>query len=136
MAHYPFQLKLEDLYGVGESTEDSLNVTKSGEILKEDHLEEDNLPQAGSTSGGDDKDEEDEEDQDQDDDDDDDDDEDPKPRSFGTVAMASCQDSGVNDDGMTRPPFPTVFASMSVVSQVCVFNSDFMGCILHGQSDI
>lgn len=104
-------------------------MTKKGESLKEDRLEEDNLPQAGSTSGGFDKDEEDEDDQDQDDDgeDDDDDDEDPKPRSFGTVAMASCEDSGLNDDGMTRPAFPTVFASMSVVSQVCGFNGDLMG---------
>lgn len=75
-------------------------------------------PHAESTSGGDDKDEEDEEDQDQDDDDkddDDDDDGDPKPRSVGTLAMASSQDSGANDDGMTRPPVSTVFVSMRVV---------------------
>lgn len=114
MAHHLYQVQLEDLYGVGEGTEDSSDVIK----MVEDYLEEDNPPHAESTSGGDDKDEEDEEDQDQDDDDkddDDDDDGDPKPRSVGTLAMASSQDSGANDDGMTRPPVSTVFVSMRVV---------------------
>jgi hypothetical protein len=41
----------------------------------------------------------------------------------------------VNDDGMTRPPFPTVFASMSVVSQVC-FQQWLYGVYINAQSDI
>ena len=100
------QLKLEERYGsvVGEKEEDE------GEVV-EARKEKDSVVEEARTAEGGLKDEEEEEDEDQEDD------EDPKPRSFGKVAMASPQ--GGSADSSRNPPFPTVFASISLVSQVC-----------------
>jgi len=98
------QLKLEEIYGQQESGmgEDE------GEIIeaqkgKDSPVEEDRSSEQGV------KDEEIEDEEEEEEDD-----EDPKPRSFGKVAMASPQGGSVGN-----PPFPTIFASISLVSQVC-----------------
>lgn len=97
------QLKLEELYGVEGGREDD-----DGEVI-EARREKDSIVEEARSAEGDVKDEEEDEDEE--------DDEDPKPRSFGKVAMASPQEGSADSSG--NPPFPTVFASISVVSQVC-----------------
>ncbi|CAK9869094.1 unnamed protein product [Sphagnum jensenii] len=47
--------------------------------------------------------------------DEEDDDESPKPKSFGKVAMANPTEGARNSDNSTSQPFPTVFASLSLV---------------------
>jgi hypothetical protein len=51
-------------------------------------------------------------------DDGEDDDESPKPKSFGKVAMANPTEGAGNSDNSTSQPFPTVFASLSLVPLV------------------
>jgi len=97
------QLKLEETYGLteGEMGEDESEVIEARKE-KDSSVEEARPSEKGV------KDEEEIEDGEEEDDDD------PKPRSFGKVAMASPQGGSVGN-----PPFPTVFASISLVSQVC-----------------
>ncbi|CAK9211773.1 unnamed protein product [Sphagnum troendelagicum] len=50
--------------------------------------------------------------------DEEDDDESPKPKSFGKVAMANPTEGPRNSDNSTSQPFPTVFASLSLICAV------------------
>jgi hypothetical protein len=97
------QLKIEELYGPveGRKKEDD------GEFIEARKEKDSIIEEARSAEGGV---------QEEDGDEDLEDDEDPKSRSFGKVAIASPQRS-VHSSG--NYPFPTVFASISLVSQVC-----------------
>lgn len=98
-----FQLKLEELYGPTEGGVDERREVIEAREEKDRPVEEPKSSEVGV------KDEEDVEDEDEDEEDE----EDPKPRSFGKVAMAPPHGGSVG-----YPPFPTVFASISLVSQV------------------
>lgn len=97
------QLKLEE---ISEPTEGEIDQDE-GEVIEARKADDSVVEEARSSEQGV-KDEEEIEGEDEEDD------EDPKPRSFGKVAMASPQGGSIGN-----PPFPTVFASISLMSQVC-----------------
>ncbi|KAG0614858.1 hypothetical protein M758_6G209300 [Ceratodon purpureus] len=104
------QLKIEELYGPvegGKEEEDDGHVTEARK--EKDNIVEDARYAEGGVKDEEGEEEEGEEEEDQEDD------EDPKPQSFGKMAMAS--PPGGSADSSQNPPSPTVFASISLVSQ-------------------
>lgn len=105
------QLKLEELYGPTEGGRDEDEVEITGAHKEKDNLvEEARSSEQGVKGEGDAENEGDE------------DDDDPKPRSFGKVAM--------EEGSAGNPLFPTVFASISLISQVNSLSSLIIGRIL------
>ncbi|CAM6083834.1 unnamed protein product [Calypogeia fissa] len=117
--------KTEREQSSGEDDDEDEDVEEDNEFPKKivtpEGIEEDKDFRAEEEEGSDGEDDGGNDDDDEDDDDEDDE-EDKKPRSFGKVAMVvpEQQSANLSLGDSSRPSFPTIFASLSLVPQMAV----------------